>query len=182
MKNLIVFLMLVLSTSTINAQQIRTSSSATITFFSSTIVEDIEAKSASATSAFDVVSGNLLFRVKNTSFQFPKKLMQEHFNENYMESDTYPLSDFKGKISPLPDFTKDGTYTATATGNLNIHGVTKTYTAPVTFTITGGNITAKTVFRVRISDHGIKVPALVFKNIAEFVEVRVVTTYLSKNN
>lgn len=162
------------------AQDIRISKNASISFYSSTIVEDIEGKSTTASSVIDLKSREIIFRVSNTSFQFKKKLMQEHFNENYMESEKYPLSEFRGKIIDNTDLSQDGTYTATVQGNLNIHGVSKIHQTKVSFIVAQGVITAKTVFKVKIADHKIKIPALVFNNIAEFVDVRVSGVYQPK--
>lgn len=162
------------------SQDVLISKEATISFFSSTVVEDIEATSTTASSALDTKSRNIVFRVDNNSFQFRKKLMQEHFNENYMESDKYPYSEFKGKITDDVDLTKDGNYTVNVAGNLNIHGVTKAYQTKATLSVSQGVINAKATFRVRIADHKIKIPTIVFKNIAEFVDVRVSALYQPK--
>lgn len=182
MKKTCLFILLSLLISTLHAQQILVSKNAGISFFSSTIVEDIEGKSSSATSALDIKSGNILFKVANTSFQFKKKLMQEHFNENYMESEKYPFSEFKGKIIEPVDSGKDGHYKVTVEGNLNIHGITKAYKTQADLVITNGTVTARSIFKVRIADHDIKIPSLVFKNIAEFIEVKIQATYLPKKS
>ena len=161
-------------------QDLLISKNATLSFFSSTVVEDIEATSTTASSVLDIKSRNIIFRVNNNSFQFKKKMMQEHFNENYMESDKYPYSEFKGKITDDVDLSKDGTYTVNVSGNLNVHGVTKSYQTKATLTVSSGVTTAKATFRVRIEDHKIKIPSIVFKNIAEYVDVRVSATYQPK--
>lgn len=161
-------------------QDLLISRNATLSFFSSTVVEDIEATSTTASSVLDMKTRNILFRVNNNSFQFKKKMMQEHFNENYMESDKYPYSEFKGKITDDIDLSKDGTYAVNVSGNLNIHGVTKPYQTKATLTVSSGLTTAKATFRVRIEDHKIKIPSIVFKNIAEYVDVRVSASYQPK--
>lgn len=163
-------------------QGILISKEATLSFFSSTVVEDIQATSNSASSALDTRTRNIVFRVNNDSFQFKKKLMQEHFNENYMESDKYPYSEFKGKIIDDVDLTKDGTYNVNVVGNLNVHGVIKSYQTKATLIVNQGITTAKATFRVRIEDHKIKIPSIVFKNIAEFVDVRVSAVYQPKKS
>ena len=180
MKKLIIFLYSLILTCTVSAQDIYISKNAAVSFFSSTVVEDIEGKSNTASSVLDLKSRNLIFKVANTSFQFKKKLMQEHFNENYIESDKYQFSTFKGKITGDADLTKDGSYNITIEGTLDLHGVTKAYQSKATFIVSKGTITAKTVFKVKIEDHQIKVPSIVFKNIAEFVEVRVSAIYQPK--
>jgi hypothetical protein len=164
----------------VRAQNIVVSKNASVSFFSSTVVEDIEGKSSTANSALDLKTGKIIFKVMNTSFQFKKKLMQEHFNENYMESNTYPFSEFKGKIIDPADFSKDGNYTVSVEGTLNIHGVIKTCQSKVNLVIDKGIISAKSVFRIKIADYNIKIPSIVFKNIAESVEVRVSAIYQPK--
>lgn len=164
----------------VNAQNIFISKQASIAFFSTTPVEDIEANSTTANSVIDIKSRNILFKVSNTSFQFKKKLMQEHFNENYMESDKYPVSTFKGKITDNVDLSKDGTYNVTIDGSLDIHGTTKNYQSKATLVVEKGIITAKTSFKVKVADHGIKVPTLVFAKIAEAVDLRISAVYQPK--
>lgn len=180
MKNIFLFIVFTLISCSLQAQQILVCNNAKASFFSSTIVEDIEGKSAVGGSVIDTKSGNIIFKVRNSSFQFKKKLMQEHFNENYIESDKYPESEFKGTIKDPIDLTVDGTYKATIEGNLNVHGVTKAYKTLADLTVSKGALIAKAVFKVKLADHGIEIPTLVFKNIAEYVEVRVQATYLAK--
>lgn len=148
-----------------------------ISFFSSAPLEDIEAKSTLGASAMNLQTGDIIFRVKNTTFQFDKKLMQEHFNENYMESDQYPLSEFKGKVESADKLTKDGSYTLNVTGTLLIHGVTKSYSTKAAFTVKDGTIKATSNFQVRLADHKISIPSIVGKKIAEVVKITVDATY-----
>ena len=146
-----------------------------VTFFSSTPMENIEAVNNEMACAIDSKSGDVAFQVPIKSFKFEKALMQEHFNENYLESDKYPKAEFKGKIANLSavNFSKDGQYNVTATGKMTIHGVTRDVTAPGTITVKGSNITAASKFRVRTSDYGIKIPGVVAGKIAQEIEVTV---------
>lgn len=181
MTNKVIFILYICLTSlSSKAQEIFISKNASVSFFSSTIVENIEGKSNVANAVIDISSRNILFKVANTSFQFKKKLMQEHFNENYIESDKYPFSSFRGKIKEDIDLRKDGKYTVTIEGNLDIHGVVKPYQTTALLIVSNGTIAASTVFKVKISDHHIEVPTIVFKNIAEFVEVRISALYQPK--
>jgi hypothetical protein len=180
MKYILMILYCLFVTLPVTAQNIYTSKNAALSFFSSTVMEDIEGKSNTASSVLDLKSGNIIFRVANTSFQFKKKLMQEHFNENYIESDKYQFSVFKGKLVQVPDLSKDGNYNLSAEGSLDLHGVIKSYQTKVELIVNKGIISAKSVFKVRIADHQIKVPSMVFKNIAEYVEVRVSAVYQPK--
>ena len=146
-----------------------------ITFFSSTPVENIEAFNNDVSSVMDAQTGELIFIVPIKSFKFEKALMQEHFNENYMESDQFPKAEFKGKITDLSgvDFKKDGTYKVQTSGKLTIHGVTKVVTVPGTITIKGRQVTTTAKFDVRPADYGIKIPSMVASKIADKIEVTV---------
>ena len=146
-----------------------------VTFFSSTPVENIEAVNNEMACAVDGSSGDLAFQVPVKSFKFEKALMQEHFNENYMESDKYPKAEFKGKIANMSavNFSKDGRYDVTGTGKLTIHGVTRDVSAPATITVQGGTITAASKFKVRPADYGIKIPGVVSSKIAQEIEVSI---------
>jgi len=160
--------------------QVWVSKTVTSSFYSSTPVEDIDAQSKSGASAIDTKSYNIIFKVSNTSFQFKKKLMQEHFNENYMESDKFPTSDFKGKILEQIDFSKPGSYPITVKGNLQIHGVTKEYTTKGLLVIANGEAKASSTFNVKLADHNIKIPTIVFKQIAETILVKMTAIYQPK--
>ncbi|MGN7205801.1 YceI family protein [Pedobacter sp. SAFR-022] len=162
------------------AQNILISNNAAVSFFSSTILEDIEGKSSLGSSAINANTGDIIFKVPNTSFRFKKKLMQEHFNENYMESDKYPVSEFKGKLEKPIDVSKNGSYNVHVSGKLTVHGVTKDYRSVAEIVVNNGVATAKSVFKVKVADHNIKIPSLVFKNIAEIVEVRIQALYQPK--
>lgn len=179
-KRIFAGIVLLLVSTALHAQQILICNQAKVSFFSSTVVEDIEGKSTVGGSVIDTRTGNIIFKVRNTSFQFKKKLMQEHFNENYMESEKYPVSEFKGTIKEPVNLTTDGAYKINIEGNLTIHGVTKPYKTQADLVISKGIMTAKATFKVKIADHNIEIPTIVFKNIAEYVEVRIQATYSTK--
>lgn len=178
-KNLLLFCSVIL-TLTASAQHVYISTRSSASFFSRTIAADIEGKSNAGNSVLDIQTRETIFKVSNTSFQFEKKLMQEHFNENYMESDKYPFSVFRGKIKEDVDLSKDGTYNVTVAGILSVHGLDKLYESKAVFTVDKGIISASTVFNVKIADHQIKIPSIVFKKIAESVEVRISAVYQAK--
>lgn len=177
MKQLLSLAVTLLLYSAAGAQDVHSCRNASLRFFSSAPLEDIEAKTSQGVSAINTKTMAVYFKVPINTFQFKKQLMQEHFNENYLESDQYPHAEFKGKILEAVDFTKDGSYPVTVEGNLNIHGVNKTYREKGTLTIKGGKINAGAKFNVRVADHKIKIPTLVIKNIAEVVEVSVSADY-----
>lgn len=146
-----------------------------IKFYSETPIETIEAHNHAVNSALNTNGGDLVFKVLIKSFVFEKALMQEHFNENYMESDAYPNSTFKGKVVNLKDvdFSKNGEYEADIKGELSIHGVTKEVEEKGTFIVKDEKIQAKSVFNVLLEDYNIKVPGAVKKQISESIEVTV---------
>lgn len=146
-----------------------------VSFYSSTPLENIEAINNETASVLDSKSGDFIFQVPIKSFKFQKALMQEHFNENYMESDTYPKSEYKGKVSNISavNFAKDGTYNVTSAGKLNIHGVIKDVSIPATITVKGKSITIASKFNVKPEDYKISIPKLVEGKIAKEIEVTV---------
>jgi len=142
-------------------------------FFSSTPIEDIKASSDKTSAVLISKSGEFAFQVPIKSFEFEKKLMQEHFNENYMESDQYPVAAFKGTISPNVDWTKNAEYAVTAKGTLTVHGVSKPRTILAKILIKDGSATISSAFDVACVDHNIKIPTLVFTKIAKIISVKV---------
>ena len=166
----------------IASAQIVTSHDVTLRFFSSAPIEDITALSNEGVSGLDFGSKSVYFRVAIRSFEFEKRLMQEHFNENYMESSKYPYAEFRGFLNEDVDLSTDGAFPITVQGDLTIHNVTRNYTVKGQLKITGGKVTANATFPVRLADHQIKIPRLVIKNIAEVVEVTVSASYHPASN
>jgi polyisoprenoid-binding protein YceI len=111
-------------------------------------------------------------------FKFENQLMEEHFNESYVESSKFPKSDFKGMITNIKDinFSKDGTYPAKVKGSLTIHGVTRETEANGTLEVKGASVTAKTKFVVKLGDYGIS-SKKIGKNIAETIAITVDCRY-----
>lgn len=178
MKNLIVILVLTLTAQLAMGQKYF-SKTGKISFYSDAPMEKIEAHNTTASTVLDVTTGNLEWAVLIQGFKFEKALMQEHFNENYMESTTYPKAKFKGKIDNLSavNFKKDGDYNVNVSGQLEIHGVTKPVTATGVISVKGGNISAKSKFSVAVADYGIQIPKVVAENIAKTVDINVQADY-----
>jgi hypothetical protein len=148
-----------------------------INLFSSAPIEDIEANSNEAVSVYNAATGELDFSLPIRSLHFPKALMEEHFNENYMESDKYPKATFKGKVQSPPDLSKDGTYPVSVAGELSVHGVTQNRTINGTIKVANGVVSMTSEFMVKCADHHIDIPQIVFHNIAESIRIRVSATY-----
>jgi hypothetical protein len=167
------FLFLVIS-SEVFAQKYSTKNGR-ISFFSETPAEKIEAQNTQVNCALDISTGEFVFKVLIRGFEFPKALMQEHFNENYMESDKFQSSTFRGKVINLSEinFSKDGIYNATIEGDLGIHGVTKKVSVKGTFEVRTGSIFGDAKFIILIKDYNIKVPNTVINSISESLEIKV---------
>lgn len=146
-----------------------------ISFFSDAPAEKIEAHNNQVNTALDITTGEFVFKVLIKSFEFKNALMQEHFNENYLESGKYPNSTFKGKVTNLSEinFTKNGTYKANVEGDLTIHGVTQKIKQSGFFEVKDGKISANSKFSVALKDYDIKIPNTVISNIAENIEITV---------
>lgn len=158
------------------AQPIFMGKNGQISFFSKTPLENIDATSEQLTVILNSITRDLVFSVRISSFKFDKDLMQEHFNEKYMESDKFPEATFKGKINEEVDLSKDGTYDITATGVLKIHGVEKPRTEKGTIIVRSGQIIVNSAFKVKCVDHNIEIPKLVASNIAESLDVKLNST------
>lgn len=144
-------------------------------FFSSAPMEDIEAHSEQVVTILDSESGQIVSNVLMRSFNFRKALMQEHFNEGYVESHKFPKAIFKGKINNLGDvsLSREGTYTLDIVGEITIHGVSKPVSFRAKSTVRNGVIEAEARFPLRVRDFDIEIPRLVVNNIAEAVDVSV---------
>lgn len=146
-----------------------------VRFFSEATLENIAADNEDGSSVYDESTGDIVFSIPITSFKFEKSLMQEHFNENYMESEKYPKAIFKGKVN---DFDKGkGVQNVSAAGDMTIHGVTKSINVDGVMEYRDGKIFLKSVFPVRLEDYKVKIPQVLWQNIAEEVEVTINFVY-----
>ena len=105
--------------------------------------------------------------------------MQEHFNENYMESTTYPKATFNGKIESISsiDFSKDGTYSSKVNGKLTIKNVTQDVATIGTFVVTNGVVNAKATFNLNPYDYNVKIPKMVAPKISESIKITINSDY-----
>ena len=108
-------------------------------------------------------------------FEFERALMEEHFNENYVESNKFPKSEFKGKIKDVDeiDFTKDGTYKLKVKGDITIHGETKEVETEGKLVVQGGKINADADFNLKLSDFKISIPGLVADKVVKTAKITV---------
>lgn len=152
-----------------------------VNLFSSTPVEDIKAQSNKSNAVIISKTGEVAFQIPIKSFEFGKKLMQEHFNENYMESDKYPTASFKGNIEPNITWANDGENAVNVKGILTIHGISKARTIPAKITMKNGVASIYASFNVACTDHNIEIPTLVFAKIAKVINVKISGNLNPKN-
>lgn len=148
---------------------------AKIKFHSDSKMEKIEGVNKSGTCVLDAATGKTEWKVLVKGFAFEKALMQEHFNENYMESGKFPNATFTGTIANLSEvkFTQDGTYKATVKGKMTIHGVSKDIEVPGTIKVNGNNIEVISNFSVACSDYSIAIPSVVKDNLSNDIAVAI---------
>lgn len=143
-----------------------------VRLFSSTPVEDIRAVNVKGAAVLVGKTREIAVQVPIKDFEFDRKLMQEHFNENYMESDKYPLAKFKGTIEQPIDFSKDGVYEVKVTGILTVHGVDQPRSISGKVVVGGGMVQIFTDFKVACADHRIKIPTLIITKVAEIINIK----------
>lgn len=141
-------------------------------FFSETPLENIAAVNKQVLVILNSANGEIAIKMQQRGFHFPNKLMEEHFNENYMETEKYPAAVFTGKIMEPVDYSKDGTYPVHADGVLDMHGIKQNRSLKGQMLISGGQITLTSDFEVKLADHKIEVPTLVITKIAEAIAVK----------
>lgn len=179
MRSLILFVCCIsLLCSFAQAQQKFKVSKGSIDFSSDAPLEVIEASSTALRGIIDPATSKFAFVVKINTFQgFNSDLQRQHFNENYMESDTYPEATFAGKIIEDIDYSQDGTHQVRAKGKLSIHGVSQTRLFRAKLEIKGGKMTIKVdKLIVPLADHDISIPTIVSQKIATEINVQVVAT------
>ncbi len=146
-------------------------------------MESIDAVNNEVTSLLNTENGEMVFAVLIKGFHFERALMEEHFNENYMESDKIPKATFKGKITNHSkiNFSKDGVYPAMVEGDLTIHGVTQQIKTTGSVNIEKGKISATSIFVVNVADYKIEIPAIVVEKVSKTLEIKVNCNYQPKS-
>jgi polyisoprenoid-binding protein YceI len=144
-----------------------------IGFYSKTSLEDIKAENNQVYAVLDPASHHIAFALLVKGFIFPKELMQEHFNENYAESDKYPKATFSGASTGEMDLTKEGTYQVVIKGDLTFHGVTKPLETTAQIDVKKDRISATCAFKLKPEDYNIAIPGIVRDKIAPEINVKV---------
>lgn len=157
------------------------SKDAKVSFYSKAPLEDIEAHNYKGACIIEQATGKVSFSILMKGFEFEKGLMQDHFNENYVESHKFPKATFTGIIKgKLPLLMEDGKQIWKVEGSLLLHGITKPLLADVKVSITKGLVLVESAFKINITDFGITIPSVVTDKINEWVQIKIAPTQLQK--
>ena len=178
MIKLLIAMVVLFSANTLNAQKVFATKTGQIFFNASGGIEKIAAVNNQVDSKFVDATGQIIFGVLVKGFKFENQLMEDHFNENYMESSQFPKADFKGYIKNIKevDFSKDGKYTINIEGNLTIHGVSQKVSTNGQLEIVQGKPAITGEFSVKIKDFGVK-GLYIGEKIANEAKIRVNCKY-----
>lgn len=143
-----------------------------VSFLSDAPLELIKASAKSLSGVLNIKDRSFLFLIPTKSFEgFNSSLQRIHFNEDYMESDIYPNSTFKGKIIEEVDLSKSGEYKIRAKGKMNIHGVENDRIVRCDLSVSENKIDVKASFTVFLEDHHITIPSIVNQKIADEIKL-----------
>lgn len=180
MKNTLTLVLLFFSFSSLFAQKMLSKNSY-VHIYSYTPIEDIEASLNDGMAILNIETKEIAYILNIQSLTFKNALMQEHFNENYMESEKFPKATLKGALSGNINFSKTGKYSLTVKGKLNMHGVDQGISVPIELNILKDkSVILKTDFFVKCEDFGIKIPKLMFTRIAQDIKVSVESKFLNQ--
>jgi len=155
-------------------------SSGSVSFFSKTSMEDIDAHNPTPNVLINLANNTIAVITQNMDFKFQNKLMEEHYNEKYVESEKYPMAVFTGKIIENIDLNKDGVYTVNVAGKMKLHGVEKERTITGTITVKNGQIQLFSKFAMKCSDHNITIPSLIGAKVSDTVDATVDVILVAK--
>jgi hypothetical protein len=170
MKKITIFLILIVNCYWAHSQQYMTRSGF-IGFYGKTPLEDIRAENKQVYAIIDAGKKEMAITLLLKGFIFTKELMQEHFNENYVESDKYPKASFTGSYVVNVPPGSDSIYKVTIKGNMTLHNVTRPVEIPATLQIQQGKLTGQAEFKMKPEDYNISIPSLVRDKIAKEMNV-----------
>ncbi len=175
MKKVPFIIVLLLTGCQLFSQAVWYTKTGSIHFDANSALEKVEALNRNATCVLDPGSGDIQLSVLMKGFEFAKALMQEHFNENYVESDKFPSGTFKGTVVNNKDvnYAKDGDYPAQVKGKLTLHGITRDIESSGTIRISQGKILIQAAFSILLKDYAIQVPSIVSDKISSTVKISV---------
>jgi len=183
LKKFLLMTLMVIAMVTFSQAQTYITKNGKISFFSSTAMENIDAVNNQVVSVLNMSNGEVGFSVIIKGFLFKKALMQEHFNDDYMESGTYQKATFKGQIADIKkvDLKKDGDYPVKVNGDLVMHGVSNKVAVNAIISVKSGKVSATAEFNVLLADYKISIPRLVEKSISPTIKIAVDCIYELKN-
>ena len=144
-----------------------------VSFFSEAPIENISAINEDVSAIVDSQTGGFAFRLKIEDFTFPNSLMQEHFNESYLESEKYPLSTFTGVIDNFSDLDLSVMQNLVVNGSLSMHGISKDAHMKATAQMINDELHISSTFDVALEDYDIDIPKIMMYKIAEVIKVAV---------
>ena len=157
---------------TVGQAQVLTFDHGKVEFHTSSIMSDIEAISEKMDVTLDLESGEAKINIPIASFEFEYEMMQDHFNEEYLESEHYPNATFSGKIDQ--DISAiQGHVDVQVSGLMTIHGVTKPMTLQTTISKKDDLLRVRGVFTIVFKDFDVDEPSILTKSVAKDVEVKV---------
>ena len=178
MKKIIILFVFIAGIATGDAQ-LYTTRNAFVSFYSKAVMENITADNNQVYSIIDAGKKNIAFSLLMRSFIFKKQLMQDHFNENYVESDKYPKAFFSGTYTGDVILGRDGLYKIMVKGNLTLHNVTKAIELPATMEVKDGKLSGNAEFKIKPEDYNISIPSVVRDNIAKELTITVNANYIT---
>ena len=142
-----------------------------VSFFSEAPIENISAINEDVSAIIDSQTGGFAFRLKIEDFTFPNSLMQEHFNESYLESEKYPLSTFKGVVDNFSDLDLSNEQNLVVNGSLSMHGISKDAQMKANAQMINDELHISSTFDVALEDYDIDIPKIMMYKIAEVIQV-----------
>ena len=172
MKNLILIIFFLLAKNVAFSQKMITRSGEIKFEASMPAFEEVAAKNNTVSCILNASNGDLAALALVKAFKFKVPLMEEHFNENYVESSKFPKATFKGKILNFDASKVSGAKSGfDFEGDLTLHGITKKIKSKVFLNSNAGKWNLMSSFSVKVSDFDIKIPSLVKSKVAEDVKV-----------
>jgi polyisoprenoid-binding protein YceI len=152
-----------------------------VIFESDAPLELIKAHSDEVRGIIDLTDNNFAFTIPISSFHgFNSALQEEHFNENYLESDRFPRATFTGKVIENLNHLSDHPMKVRAKGTMTIHGIQRERIISSEISMQGDKLILDTSFLVELNDHDIKIPRVVNQKIAEHIQVHLHAVLIRK--
>ncbi|WNM18818.1 YceI family protein [Flavobacterium capsici] len=134
--------------------------------------EEVKAKNDAVTFVLNTSNGEIASLALMKGFRFKVALMEEHFNENYVESDKFPKATFKGKIEGF-DYSK---ITSTAKeynikGAIEMHGKSKEINIKAKISKKDNGVQLQSNFNLNSDDFDIEIPSIVSSKVSKKVAV-----------